>query len=139
MALGSTQTLTEMSTRNLPGVKGRPARGADNLTAIYKPIVQKMWEPRRLITPWAFTACYRDSFTFYVRMICSKMIMNVEYVEMQGKRSWPILRCYPSTYVLEEIGKKNHCNHMKIVFLIGIGTGYLQNSCPTCCLFGNDS
>jgi hypothetical protein len=28
MALGSTQTLTEMSTRNLPGVKGRPASKA---------------------------------------------------------------------------------------------------------------
>jgi hypothetical protein len=23
-----------------------------------------MWEPRRLRTLWAFTACYRDSFTF---------------------------------------------------------------------------
>jgi hypothetical protein len=23
-----------------------------------------MWEPRRLTTPWAFAACYRDSFTF---------------------------------------------------------------------------
>jgi hypothetical protein len=23
-----------------------------------------MWEPRRLTTVWAFTACYRDSFTF---------------------------------------------------------------------------
>jgi hypothetical protein len=39
MALGSTQPLTEMSTRNLPGSKGRPARGADNLTAICEPIV----------------------------------------------------------------------------------------------------
>jgi hypothetical protein len=28
MALGSTQPLTEMSTRNLPGGKGRPARKA---------------------------------------------------------------------------------------------------------------
>jgi hypothetical protein len=34
MAQGSTQPLTEMSTRNLPGSKGRPARRADNLTAI---------------------------------------------------------------------------------------------------------
>jgi hypothetical protein len=36
MALGSTQPLTKMSTRNLPGGggKGRPARKADNLTAI---------------------------------------------------------------------------------------------------------
>jgi hypothetical protein len=39
MALGSTQPLTEMSTRNLPGGKGRPARRADNLTAICEPTV----------------------------------------------------------------------------------------------------
>jgi hypothetical protein len=39
MALGLTQPLTEMSTRNLPGGKGRPARRADNLTAICEPIV----------------------------------------------------------------------------------------------------
>jgi hypothetical protein len=35
MALGSTQPLTEMSTR----ANGRPARKADNLTVIYEPIV----------------------------------------------------------------------------------------------------
>jgi hypothetical protein len=34
MALGSTQPLTEMSTRNLPGSKGQPAYKADILTAI---------------------------------------------------------------------------------------------------------
>jgi hypothetical protein len=34
MALGSTQPPTEMSTRNIPEGKGRPARGTDNLTAI---------------------------------------------------------------------------------------------------------
>jgi hypothetical protein len=39
MALGSTQPLTEMSTRNLPGGKGRPTRKADNLTASCDPIV----------------------------------------------------------------------------------------------------
>jgi hypothetical protein len=39
MALGSTQPLTEMSTRNFPGGKGRPARVADNLTAFCEPIV----------------------------------------------------------------------------------------------------
>jgi hypothetical protein len=39
MALGSTQPLTEMSTRNLPEGKGRPARKTDNLTAICEPIV----------------------------------------------------------------------------------------------------
>jgi hypothetical protein len=39
MALGSTQPLTEMSTRNLPRGKGRQARGAVNLTAVCEPIV----------------------------------------------------------------------------------------------------
>jgi hypothetical protein len=43
MALGSTQPLTEMSTRNLPEGKRRPASKADNLTAICEPIVYKMW------------------------------------------------------------------------------------------------
>jgi hypothetical protein len=38
---GSTQPLTEMSTRNVPGGKGRPARKADNLTAICEPIAQR--------------------------------------------------------------------------------------------------
>jgi hypothetical protein len=64
MALGSTQPLTEMSTRNLHGGKGRPARKADNLTAISEPIFYKMWDPRRLTTLQASTASYRDSFTF---------------------------------------------------------------------------
>jgi hypothetical protein len=56
MALGSTEPLTELSTRNLPGGKGRPARNA--------------WEPHGhlwadfLENMGASTACYRDSFTF---------------------------------------------------------------------------
>jgi hypothetical protein len=33
MALGSTQPLTEMNTRTIPGDKGRPVCQADNLTA----------------------------------------------------------------------------------------------------------
>jgi hypothetical protein len=39
MALGSTQPLTEMSIRNLPGGKKRPARRADNLAPISEPNV----------------------------------------------------------------------------------------------------
>jgi hypothetical protein len=65
MALRSTQCLTEMSTRNLLGGKGRPVRKADNLTAICEPIVYKMWDYQRLTTQWASMACYRDSFTFF--------------------------------------------------------------------------
>jgi hypothetical protein len=39
MALGLTHSLTDVSTRNLPGGKGRPAHKADILTAICEPIV----------------------------------------------------------------------------------------------------
>jgi hypothetical protein len=63
MALGWTQPLTEMSTTNLSGGKGRPARKAENPIAICEPTVERMWEPRRLTTLWASTACYGDSFT----------------------------------------------------------------------------
>jgi hypothetical protein len=64
MVLGSTQPLTEMRIRNLPGGKGQPVLMADNLTAICEPIVLKMCEPQRLTTLWAVMAFYRDSFTF---------------------------------------------------------------------------
>jgi hypothetical protein len=64
MTLGSIQPLAEMSTRNLPAGKGRPARKAD-LTAIYESVVYKMWEPRLLTTVWAFMACYRGGFNFF--------------------------------------------------------------------------
>jgi hypothetical protein len=46
MAVVSTQSLTEMGTRNFPGGKGRQAHEADNLTAICDLIVLKMREPR---------------------------------------------------------------------------------------------
>jgi hypothetical protein len=39
MVTRSAQPLTEMSTRNLPGGKGRPARKGDNLIAICEPNV----------------------------------------------------------------------------------------------------
>jgi hypothetical protein len=70
MAPGSTQPLTEMSTRNLPGGKGPPALNADNLT-ICEPTVYKMWEPRRLTKLCASKACYRDNFTFIFLFFCS--------------------------------------------------------------------
>jgi hypothetical protein len=38
MDLGSTQPVTEMSTRNLPGAKGRPVRNADNTAGICEAI-----------------------------------------------------------------------------------------------------
>jgi hypothetical protein len=39
MAVGTTQPLTEMSTSNLSGGKGLPARNVDNLSVICEPII----------------------------------------------------------------------------------------------------
>jgi hypothetical protein len=64
MALGSTQSITDMTTRKLPGGKEWPVLKADNLTDICEPVVQKMWGTSTLTTLWASAACYKDSFTF---------------------------------------------------------------------------
>jgi hypothetical protein len=55
MALESTQALIEMITKNLPGVKGRQARKADNLTTICEPIVYRKCEILDV------SQCYRSS------------------------------------------------------------------------------
>jgi hypothetical protein len=68
MALGSTQLLTEMSTRNLPwgggGVKDSWSVGLTTSPPSVIRLSRKMWELRRLTTLRASTACYRDSFIF---------------------------------------------------------------------------
>jgi hypothetical protein len=52
MALKSTQPLTEISTSNLAGGKGRSVLKAVNLTVVCEPIVKKMWKHQRLKTVW---------------------------------------------------------------------------------------
>jgi hypothetical protein len=60
MALGSAQPLTEMSTRNLPGGKGRPENKANNLTAICEPIVWRKRGNLDVSQPYgASKTCYR--------------------------------------------------------------------------------
>jgi hypothetical protein len=75
MALESTRPLTEISTRNILGGKGRPGRENDNLTTIYEPIVSILdvsqpYGPSRPVTgitlpflaPYQFTVY--DKFTW---------------------------------------------------------------------------
>jgi hypothetical protein len=102
MALGSTQPLTDMRTKNLLGGKGRPTRKAHNLTVICEPIVWKMWEPRRLTTQWAFIACYRDSFTleiYYIHRISKDNLhMDGMYIDTYG----PIFEILYGPYAREQ-------------------------------------
>jgi hypothetical protein len=81
MAPASTQPLTEVSVRNLPRGKGRPAREAGNLTAKCEPTVLKMWEPRPLTTLWASTACYRVSVTFFFTSIYSFCRTGLHFIK----------------------------------------------------------
>jgi hypothetical protein len=105
MALGSTQPLTEMSTRNLPGGKGRPAHKTDNFTAIYEPIVYKMWEPRRLRTLWAFTA-------WVTVLLCKPEIPYINW------RQWvPLKYWYPFTKATRRHIREN-CNYLLIKLIV---------------------
>jgi hypothetical protein len=81
MALRSTQPLTEMSTRNHSGCKGRPACKVDKLTTICEPIVRKIWEPGRLTVLWASTTRYMDSFTCR-RVKCKQNRWSVENADI---------------------------------------------------------
>jgi hypothetical protein len=111
VALKSTQPPTEMSTKNLPGGKWRPARKAHIFTAICKSTFQKIWEPRCFRALWAFTACYRDSFTLYFYLIAvwdivahNRLCRNVATCQQSGLRvclSWCMGR--------GSLGLNGHC------------------------------
>jgi hypothetical protein len=91
MALGSTQPLTEMSIRNLPCWQPYRHLWADCL--------EKMWEPRRLTTLWASTACYRDSFTFL------PIARNLKPFFACCRR-WKVTYCSPQEAEIPKFGER---------------------------------
>jgi hypothetical protein len=127
MSLGSTQPLTEMNTRNSPWGNG------------------KMWEPRRLTTLWAFTACYRDSFTFFFPLLLFLMVhkrmQTVMIVERDNWREYDVdgrlmTRLCDSGYEPFIIAR-NRCGSYKRYYLItkrsisgGIPRGIGQSVVP---------
>jgi hypothetical protein len=77
MALESTQPLSEMSTRNLPGGRNRPAPRADNLTAICEPNV---WKCGSLNLLQGLHDMYRDTFTLpFTIVLCFFSIRNIRF------------------------------------------------------------
>jgi hypothetical protein len=80
MALGSTQPLREMSTRNFPGGKKRPARRADNLAAICEPNVCKcgslnLSQPYR--PPRPLQGNFTLAFTCLDAMTCAQIFRSL--------------------------------------------------------------
>jgi hypothetical protein len=69
MARGMTQSLTEMSTRNLLGGKVRPTLKADNLSAFYEVIVWKMWDSQNFATLCMSARPFTRIVSFYIRFI----------------------------------------------------------------------
>jgi hypothetical protein len=61
MTMGSTQPLTEMSTKN----RLKCGRRLRLISTVCKPSVYTKREPRYLTNLWAFTSCYRDNITFF--------------------------------------------------------------------------
>jgi hypothetical protein len=45
-----------------------------------------MWEPRRLTTLWAFTACYSESFTFFQDYVVLKRNGCLLWCHIQAER-----------------------------------------------------
>jgi hypothetical protein len=96
-----------------------------------------MWEPRRLTTLWAFTTCYRDSFTFTYSNISKavsffKFFPNKIYLFMSLilKRFWiwkqyvPPKRRYTSTRLHGVASKKTvNFSHFSIRHYIRTGFG----------------
>jgi hypothetical protein len=65
MALGSTQPLVEMSTRNIPGGKG--GRYVRLTSPPLRAECHEIWEPKPPGTLWATPGLLRDSFTFTIK------------------------------------------------------------------------
>jgi hypothetical protein len=77
VALGPIQPPIKVSIGNLSGHKDRLARKNNKLAANYDPIVWKMWEPRRLTTLWASTACYKIALPFMHKFVSSNVIKTI--------------------------------------------------------------
>jgi hypothetical protein len=63
-----------MSTKNLPGGKGRPAREAGDLTAICEPIVKKMCGASTSHNPMGLHGLLRD---IVLRHMYSKVTVDI--------------------------------------------------------------
>jgi hypothetical protein len=63
-----------------------------------------MWEPRRLTTLLASTACYRDSFTFILGPIRTREIL----VPVKKLTDWELFQSFASELISQNIQIDSH-------------------------------
>jgi hypothetical protein len=89
MALGLTQPLTEMSTTNLPGGKGRPVRRADNLTAICEQIATQKVAASTSHNPMGFHGLLHGYLYLFLQKNCLWTSLTAKNINVD----WPQPRC----------------------------------------------
>jgi hypothetical protein len=93
MALGSTQPLTEMSIRNLPGGLRRPARKSHNLTAICEPIVQRKFGGLDVSHPFGPSRTVTGIVLPYIPLVRGAVIVKI--IEHEILTDLPLLSSPP--------------------------------------------
>ena len=81
MALGSTQPLVKMSTRNIP--EGKGGWCVRLTTSSSRAECHEIWEPKPPGTLWATPGLLRDSFTFYIQYIQISIQYIYTYISIQ--------------------------------------------------------
>jgi hypothetical protein len=89
-----------------------------------------MWEPRRLTTLWAFTACYSDSFTFTAVIRISAVLWDVP--TCQRNVPPPFSGSKPSKQQVTShcsFGLRQQISGRPVSCIKGIATGSYRNAC----------
>jgi hypothetical protein len=101
-----------------------------------------MWEPRRLTSLRASTACYRDSFTFlylFTVYTCKhrNSYYNLVICYLVALRSWELLRYFGHGRRAVHIGSHQLMN-TTLIFMIRLGDCYrIPPPPPTACFQGS--
>jgi hypothetical protein len=85
MAVVSTQPLTQISIRNLPG--GGGVKGGRRVRLIAVPpyirrLSKKMWEPRRLTTLWASMASYYCNSAVHYNSVIIVFFVDKNFIQL---------------------------------------------------------